>query len=176
MTEETKLKSQELLERTHAAREELDALTAEQRRFAGDLERARVEDHEERMKAVRSGGSIRSAVSSWVSRAWEVEGRREALPELIWTARMYVLELEAEYNRARHAELGEELPGAQAEFREVDALLPEVQKRRERALDHANYLNRELRDLERRRETAQEELEALKRSGPEWVTLRAGVS
>ncbi len=167
MTEKTKAASQEMLERLHAARGELDELIAEQRRLAGDLERARVEDHEERMEAVRGGGSIRSAVSSLVSRVRGVEDRGAALPELIWTARMHILELEREYHAQKYAELESELPGAQSEFREVDAQLPVLQKRREDTLDRVNYLNREMRDLERRREEAQAELEALKRSGPE---------
>lgn len=167
MTEEVKAKSQETLERTHAARQELDELIAEQRRLGQDITQARHEDHEDRMEAMRGGGSIRSAVSSLVSKVRGVQDRGAALHELIWSARLRILELDAEYHAQKYAELGEELPGAESEFREADALLPEVQKRRERALDRTSYLNREMRDLERRREAAQQELESLKRSGPE---------
>jgi len=155
LTEETKAASQQLLERQHAARGELDELIAEQGRLAGHLERARVEDHEERMEAVRtSGGSIRSAVSSLVGRVRGVEDRGASLPELIWTARMHVLELEAAYNEARRAELEEPEREAYEEFKEVDELLPKVQKRRENALDLATHFGRERRDLERREEEA----------------------
>lgn len=167
MSEETKTTSQGILERIHDARGELDELVAEQRRLGGDLERARVEDHAERMEALRGGGSIRSAVSSLVSRVRGVEDRGASLPELIWTARMHVLELEAAYNEARGAELEEPERSAKAEFKEVDALLPRVQKRREDALDHVNAISRERRDLLRRREEAQAELDSLKRTGPE---------
>ncbi len=167
MTEGIKAASQELLERLHAARGELDELIEEQRRLTSDLERARREDSEARMEAVRDGGSIRSAVSSLVSRVRGVEDRGAALPELIWTARLHILELEREYNRVRHAELEEPERKAVEEFREVDALLPKVRKRREAALDRTDHLRRERRDLERRQEDAQAELEALKRSGPD---------
>jgi len=167
MTEETKTKSQQLLEEQHALRGELEELIAEQRRLGDDLQRARSEDASERLEAVRGGGNIRSAVSSVVSRVRGVEDRGAALPELIWTARMHILELEREYNETKHAELEEPERQAQAEFREVDALLPKVQKRRDGALDHVMAVTRERRDLERRREEAQTELEALKRSGPQ---------
>ncbi len=167
MTEETKTTSQELLERLQAARGELDELIAEQRRLTDDLERARHEDHEERMGAVRGGGSIRSAVSSLVSRVRGVEDRGAALPELIWTARMHILELEREYNATKYAELEEPERQAKAEFDEVDALLPQVQKRREDALDRVRYLRRERRDLERRTEEARMELAASKQAGPQ---------
>lgn len=168
MAEETKAASQEMLERLHAARGELDELIEEQRRLTSDLQRARHEDHEERMEAVRSsGGGIRSAVSSLVSRVRGLEDRGAALPELIWTARLHIFDLEREYNTTKHAELEEPQRQATEEFREVDALLPKVQKRREAALDRVTYLNRERRDLERRGEDAQAELDALKRSGPE---------
>lgn len=167
MTEETKLKSQELLERTHAARLELDELIAEQRRLDSDLARARVEDHEARMESVRGGGSIRSAVSSLVSRVRGVEDRAASLPELIWTARMHVLELDTEYHRSRNAELEEPQREAQEEFTEVDALLPKVQKRREAALDRVMHLTRTRRDHEQREAEVLEQLEALKSSGPE---------
>jgi len=167
MTEETKTKSQQLLEEQHALRGELEELIAEQRRLGDDLQRARSEDASERLEAVRGGGNIRSAVSSVVSRVRGVEDRGAALPELIWTARMHILELEREYTATKHAELEEPERQAQAEFREVDALLPKVQKRRDGALDHVMAVTRERRDLERRREEAQTELEALKRSGPQ---------
>lgn len=167
MTEETKLRSQELLERAHAARLELDELIAEQRQLDSDLARARVEDHEDRMESVRGGGSIRSAVSSLVSRVRGVEDRAASLPELIWTARMHVLELDAEYNRERNAELEEPQREAQEEFTEVDALLPKVQKQRETRLDRVMHLTRTRREHEQREAEALEQLEALKRSGPE---------
>ncbi len=167
MGEQTKPESEELLERVHAARQELDGLISEQRRLGDDLERARREDHEARMEAVRGGaGSIRSAVSSLVSRVRGVEDRGAILPELIWTARMHVLELEAAHNKARHAELEEPEREAKEEFEEVDALLPKVQKRRQDALDRVTAVNRERRDLQRREAEAKAELERLKRAGP----------
>lgn len=167
MTEEVKAQSQETLERTHAARQELDALIAEQRRLGDDLEKARREDTESRMDNLRAGGTIRGAVASLVSRARGVEDRAASLPEEIWVARMHVLELEARHNRERNAELEDPERVAQEEFREVDALLPQVQKRRETDLDRSTYLTRERRDHERREEDALTQLEALKRSGPE---------
>lgn len=66
MTEETKLRSQELLERAHAARLELDELIAEQRQLDSDLARARVEDHEARMESVRSGGAFARRSPHWL--------------------------------------------------------------------------------------------------------------
>ncbi len=167
MTEATKPKSQQLLEEQHALRGELEELIAEQRRLGDDLRRARSEDASERLEAVRGGGNIRSAVSSLVSRVRGVEDRGAALSELIWTTKLRIAQLGAEYNAAKYAELEEPERQATEEFREVDALLPKVQKRREAALDRVTYLNRERRDLERRQEEAQTELDALKRSGPE---------
>ncbi len=165
-TQATRETSEGVLERIHDAREELDELIAEQRRLDQDIEQARVEDSEERLKAVvRNGDSIRGAVSSLVRRVRRVEDWREVLSELIWTARMRLAQLEAEYNAARYAELQDEVPGARTEFQEVDALLHLGEKRRERALDRVNYLRREMGDLKNRREEARSEPEALKKAG-----------
>lgn len=98
MSNERAASTEEKVARLQSAREELDELLTEQRNLPRELEGARREDHEERMQAASSGGRIRAAVSSMVSRVRDVEDRREALRHEIWSASIRVNELEADHS------------------------------------------------------------------------------
>jgi hypothetical protein len=100
------------------------------------------------------GESIRSAVSSLGSKARGVEDRGARLPVLLWSARMRVLELEAEHSAARHAEREEPERTTHREFTEADEALSIAQRRCQDALDRSLVITRERRELQRRREQA----------------------
>lgn len=161
------MNTEEKAARLQAAREELDELLTEQRNLPREIEEARQEDHEERMKAAGSGSRIRAAVSSMVSRVRGVEDRREALPHEIWSANIRVLELEAEHAAALVVDLEGPKNEAHRKFTAADEELPKLQKKREDLLDRTMALTRDQRQAERARDEATLQAEALKKAGPE---------
>ncbi len=161
------MSTEEKAARLQSAREELDELLTERRNLDQELAQARLADHEERAEAARTSGSLRSAVSSLVSKVRGVEDRAATLPELIWSANIRVNELEAEHADALVADLEEPKNDAHREFTEVDRELPKLQKKREDLLDRTMFFTREQREAERIRDEAIARVEALKKAGPE---------
>ena len=96
-----------------------------------------------------------------------MQDRAEQLPHEIWSAQLHVLTLERDYQEALFAELEEPESRLHAEFCELDEELPKLQRRRQYALDHATATGRDRRAVYHRAREAGEQLEQLKRSGPE---------
>ena len=164
MSEETKMTSEETQARLTAAREELDELLEEERKLDGAMHRARLDDVQAR---VGNAGGIRGAISAAVSKVRGVQDRAEQLPHEVWAARMRVLLLEREHQEVLYEELAEPEARTYAEFKELDAELPKIQRRRQDALDHSVAAGRARREAYNRAQEAGEQLEQLKRTGPE---------
>ncbi len=162
----TKTTSQELQARLSAAQEELDSLLQEGRNLDETMQKARLEDAESR---TTNAGGIRGALGAAVSRVTRVRDRAEQLPDEIFAAKIRVLLLEREHQEALYDELAEPEARTYAEFKKLDDELPRLQRRRQDALDHATAAGRERRAAYNQAREAGEQLEQLKRSGPEGV-------
>ncbi len=160
------MNAEEIRERLEAAREELEALEGERGHLPSELEEARREDHEERMRAARSGGSIAGAVSGLVSRVRGLKERGEELPYLIWSARLRVLELEAEHREALAPALEERSDAARRESRIADETLRVAERRARDLSDAAVAAMREHTENWQEGERLRREVSALEISGP----------
>jgi len=128
------------------------------------MQRARLDDAEARVNAP---GGIRGAIASAVSQFRGVQDRAEQLPFEVWSAQLHVLTLERDHQEALFAELEEPEARLKAEFRELDAELPKLQRRRQDALDASVSATWDRRAAFNRAREAGEQLEALKKSGPD---------
>lgn len=149
------------------ARVELSELLTEQGRLPESIRQAEQEDHAERLRAARSGGSIAATLSKMKSKVRGVKDRREELPYEIWSARIRAAELEREHYEAIAPELEERRQKAQEELHKATDELKEMEARHRKLTDVASAALREQTAAYQRDQEVERELARLEANGPE---------
>lgn len=167
-------RTERLREQLETARAELAALSAEQASMSERLREGEREDHAERLRAARSGGSIATAISKVKSKVQGVKDRGEELPYETWSARIRVAELELAHYEAAAPELEERVQEARAASHEAERDLKEAEKRNRTLSDAYTHAMREQHAAYQRSQEVERELAALEARGPEPSYPRAG--
>jgi chromosome segregation ATPase len=161
------INAEQIRQELEQAREELRSLETE----AGHLDEAEREaiqqDHDERMKAARSGGKIMDAITRRRSKQQEVCHKREQLPYAIHSARIRVAELQLEHAEALLPEAEKRVEETSKALGPADVKFAKAQAENKAIHDEYGSALAERSMVENAKRDAELELARLERVGPE---------